>query len=246
MTDRQAISSRFYIDDHAVLYALLVRAAIRRCGPAGERASRQATTLYGRERGVRMAMRCLAAGLPLTGETYLEFGEWFDDRGWSVFRVGSYEPFELNAQVCGWHDSWKKYELSEYGKIYCEIIDGELYRGFNPELELTVTQTLSHGHEKCGFLLSGMACASADDKKLIDERRSKRLKSVVKDFLYHAGHLLSAFRRTWLLELGLPLATEMLAAASTEYEKIFGSDKMRWIILESGQDFLAVSGKCHE
>jgi hypothetical protein len=179
----------------------------------------------------------------LTGDAYLEFGEWADDRGWSVFKVGSYAPFELNAHVCGWHKSWEKYDILEYGKLYCEIIDPELYRGFTgngPEFELKVTKTLSHGQDQCAFLLSGIACASADDKKLIDERRSKRLGSVVKDFLYHTGHVLAAFRRTFLLDLGLPLADELLAASCAEYAELFGSDKMRAVSLESKQDFLTV------
>ncbi len=240
MINRSIASAKFYIEDHAVLYALLVRAAVEQYVDKGEEAARKATIVYARERGLRMAMRCAAAQLALTGDSYLEFGEWVDDRNWSQFKIGSYQPFELNAHKCGWYDSWQKHSLLDYGKLYCEIIDSELYRGFNPEIELTVKETISHGDEKCSFLLSGVHCKSEAEKSEIDKRRKKRLPYVVKDFLYHTGHVFSAFKRTYLLELGLTAENSIVSRVTSEYEEKFGKEKMQLISVESEQNFLSI------
>lgn len=238
--NQDGLRSAFYIDDHAVLYALLVKNAIEAFGVKGETAARNATAVYGRERGLRMAMRCTADGNPLTPYNYVVYGEWADDRGWSEFRVGSLAPYELNAVNCGWNNAWKKHHLLEHGKMYCQIIDVELVRGFNPNNTLDVRGTISHGAEKCRFLYGGIDVASeADDKRLAELRRQK-IPYVVKDFLYHTGHVLSAFRRTYLIEFGLMDAGTILKKSSTEYAEIFGTEKLHALETESTLDFLTI------
>lgn len=50
MIEREAIAKQFYIDDHAVIYGLLARAADQLYGERGMKASARATVLYASER----------------------------------------------------------------------------------------------------------------------------------------------------------------------------------------------------
>ena len=80
---RDCIAQEFYIEEHAILYALLVKCAKEFYGEAGWDASIQGTILYGTERGQRMARRCLADGRRLTPNNYLLYTEWSDHLDWS-------------------------------------------------------------------------------------------------------------------------------------------------------------------
>lgn len=57
---REKIAPEFYIEDHALIYGLLGKHAEQLCGEAGLDAFAKGTILYSRERGIRMAKRCLA------------------------------------------------------------------------------------------------------------------------------------------------------------------------------------------
>lgn len=52
--DRKEIAEQFYMEEHAVLYALLVKAARELYGDKGELANVEGTIQHGRERGRRM------------------------------------------------------------------------------------------------------------------------------------------------------------------------------------------------
>ena len=81
--DRKEIAEQFYMEEHAVLYALLVKAARELYGDKGELANVEGTIQYGRERGRRMALRALKDGEDLSPKNYLLYSEWVDDRKWS-------------------------------------------------------------------------------------------------------------------------------------------------------------------
>jgi hypothetical protein len=238
--ERNRIAPEFYIEDHAVLYALLVRYARLLSGAAGQEAAVKATVRYGRERGLRMAMRCRADGRELSPNSYLDYGEWFDDRGWSDFRAASLHPFVLEAHSCGWKNSWEKHGLSEDGQLYCQLIDIELVRGFNPANQLLMGGTLTLGAEKCSFHFTGAAYANEEELAAAAARRKELLPRVVRDFLFHTGHVLSAFRAVCLLELGLEEGSLIVQQALAHYASIFGQEKL-WVLLrESEQNYLLV------
>jgi hypothetical protein len=229
----------FYIDDHAVLFALLIRQALL-LGGQGEDAAAGAVVLYGKERGLRMAMRCAADGRPPTLRNYLNYGEWVDDRGWSDFRPAGLQPFVLEAVKCGWCDSWKKYGLERYGRVFCRWIDPALVGGFNPQAEFSMGDTLSGGAERCRFVFHGASFADEEDlKKDMAERAAERPRRV-KDFLYHTGHVLSAVRRSFMLTLGLLRARQLVEAALADYSALFGREKTAVLLRESEQDFLRI------
>ena len=68
---RAEIAKEFYIEDHAVIYGLLVKYATQMCGDSGMDSSVKGTILYAKERGLRMAMRASADGEELTPNNYI-------------------------------------------------------------------------------------------------------------------------------------------------------------------------------
>jgi hypothetical protein len=239
MGERAAFVDAFYIDDHAVLFALLLRQAVL-LGEEGEDAAAKGVVLYGKERGLRMAARCAADGRPPTLRNYLNYGEWVDDRGWSDFRPAGLQPFVLEAVKCGWCDSWKKYGLEQYGRVFCRWIDPSLVGGFNPQAEFSMGDTLSGGAERCRFFFHGASFADEEDLKKDTAERTAERHRRVKDFLYHTGHVLSAVRRNFMLELGLLRARQLVEAALDDYAALFGREKTAVLLYESEQDFLRI------
>lgn len=67
------------IEHHAVLFAFLAKRAIELCGDAGKEAILSGMTIYGNERGKRMAKNALAHGDALTTMTNQAYGEWKPD-----------------------------------------------------------------------------------------------------------------------------------------------------------------------
>jgi hypothetical protein len=171
---------------------------------------------------------------------YLNYGEWADDRHWSDFQPAQLRPFVLEARKCGWCDSWKKYGLLRYGRVFCRWIDPSLVKGFNPEAEFSMGGTLSEGDERCRFFFHGVFFAGEEDLKGDMAERAAARPCRVKDFLYQTGHVLSAMRRNFLLELGLVRAERLIEAALAEYTSIFGREKADILIRESEQDYLRI------
>lgn len=240
MSDRTQLSASFYIDDHAMLYAYLLKNAEELCGGRGLEASVKGTILYARERGLRMAMRCKADGRPLTPRNYLLYGEWVDDRKWSQLSSGGLKPYVLNFERCGWSDTWRKNGMEKYGDVYCTWIDQELVAGFNPENRLRIDKTRPQGADCCSFGFLGADFDSEEDFKKDGETKAALRSRTVKDFLYHTAHLLSALRRTYLVELGLEKADAIVRKALDAYAAQFGREKADALAEEAKQDFLVV------
>ena len=231
----------FYIDDHAVLFALLTKSAEDRSGSKGLEAIERALISYGRERGLRSAMRCQEDGHPLTIRNYFLYGEWVDVRQWSRSATKTLSPeYVTQTLACGWNDTWKKYGLIEYGKIYCRWIDKELLYGFNPDLRLEMASILSCGDACCEFQWKNCRFDGEDQFTELMEERRQLIPRVTKDFLFHCAHLFSTFKRECYRELGLVKGNEILEDALNAYGKIFGAEKSGAIVSESSRDFLSV------
>lgn len=239
--NRQEIAAEFYIEDHAVLYGLLLKQAEAVCKEQGMEASVRGTILYAKERGLRMAMRAAADGEELTPNNYMVYGEWVDYKKTGKAEIKSITPeYRTDSLVCGWCDAWKKHDLMEYGKVYCTWIDKNLVKGFNPENELEIDSILSHGGPCCAFHWVGAKFA---DKEALAENREKKAAiadRVLKDFLYHTGHILSSMSRQYYIDLGLLNGRKIVKAALAEYREKFGDTKTEALIRESALDFLAV------
>jgi hypothetical protein len=100
--------------------------------------------------------------------------------------------------------------------------------------------TLSGGAERCRFFFHGVSFADPEDLKMDMAERAAERPRRVKDFLYHTGHVLSAARRNFMLELGLLRARQLVEAALADYAALFGQEKTAVLLRESEQDFLRI------
>ena len=238
---REKIAPEFYIEDHALIYGLMGKYADELYGEAGLAALEKGTILYARERGIRMAKRCLADGNPLNMRTYLLYGEWADTRKATSIQVSGIVPKFLNhVPQCAWNDAWVKYGLVKYGAIYCTHADKNLVYGFSPAEKVDIPDLLTHGKPSCEFEWYGTDFKTEQEFYDLMKKKSEIAHYTMKDFLYHSGHTLSALRRAFCLELGVPAAREIQEKALEEFEKLTSAEKREALYEESRLDFLAV------
>ena len=238
---RDESAKNFYIEDHAVLFACLAERAIGTFGVRGRMAVVEGLSVYCRERGLRMAMRCLADGEPLSGKNYVLYGEWADARGLSKSEVVATSPnYRTNMTRCGWCEAWKKHGLLGYGAIYCDWADENLVFGFNPELRLKMGNVMSRGDGPCEFDWVSCAFESEEEVAAMASRRAELVPRVTKDFLYHTAHLLATFRRAFLLTFGPVAGRELTDGSLARYGELLGSGKIAALEEESRKNFLEV------
>ncbi len=238
---RDCIAQEFYIEEHAVLYALFVKAARELYGPEGDAASVAGTVLYGRERGRRMARRALADGADLSPNSYLLYTEWSDHLGWGSSRVAAWQPEYVTQTLrCGWCSSWLRHGLLDYGKLYCQYIDRSIVEGFCPENRLLLTQTLADGGSCCEFYWIGAQLKTEEEQADFVRRKQELGDRAVRDFLYHTGHLCSAMRRAYRDKLGEQRAEPVIQGALEEFRQIFRPSKLEALLIESERDFSVV------
>lgn len=238
---REKIAKEFYIEDHAFLYGILVKNSIKVCGVLGEEASKNGTILYAKERGTRMALRASLDKQELTPNNYMIYGEWSDYKKVGSSEVKSISPeYRTNSLICGWCETWKKYDLIEYGKLYCTWIDKTLVKAFNPNNILEIDSLLSYGDNCCAFHWVGAKFKDMEDLKQLREEKASKAHYVLKDFLYHTAHLLSAMTRQFYMDLGVIKTNEIINSTLLEYEKEFGLEKKKALIEEAKLNFMLV------
>lgn len=210
----------FTVEHHAVLYALIAKQIMIFDPDQGEYHVLEATGRYGEERGKRMAQAARKDGCRLTPYAYMVYGELPLVTGASK-SSSSMEHGRLLTSVsqCGWLEAWKKYDLTEYGAMYCRVIDESVYRGFNPELELKVSSCLSEGDEACGF--DWGTAGSAEEYGECQKIAEKLGTSLKKDFLFHTSRILAVMSE-YLREAYGQKADEIVKQAMEEFTRIFG------------------------
>lgn len=152
----------------------------------GEKAFIHATQYYAEQRGRRMAQRAIRDGKELNYGTYMEYGEWVNTEEIKNLgcanksEVKSYNPdYEIKITVCPWHTQFKEMGLTEAGHVYCQYLDSSICRGFNPELEYIVSNTL-HKSDYCTHIVKNVFFKEG-------EKHTKK-KEYLKDFEYHCAH----------------------------------------------------------
>jgi hypothetical protein len=238
---RVEIAREFYVDDHALLFALLAKSVLEAAEPGeGLEAIRRGVTEYGLERGLRYARRCLQYGDPLSVPSYLAHSELVEPRAWNKSVTESLSPYKFNTVTCGWCATWKKYQLLEYGRLYCNWIDASLVRGFNPDITLEVSPIMSHGSEICSFTWKNFSFKDQAQADLAARRRQELLPLVGKDFLYHCAHLLSTLRRAIYFSFGAATGGKILDSALRAYAEEYGEGKKEALLADSRQDFCEI------
>jgi len=212
------------IENHAVLFGLLSKNAITLCGKAGERSILRGMTIYGNERGARMAANALANGDELTTMTNQAYGEWKPDYDgqMSFGRLRTQPTLQTYISKCAWCDAWEKHGLLEYGKLYCVDVDNAVYQGFRSDFVCTPTTTaMSWGGKRCefdwGYPLSN------DEIEALNAKKSELGTSCMKDFNYHTAHLLHTISKTLKEDLGND-GRQAVDLALSQYAGKFGKE----------------------
>lgn len=226
----------FYIDDHALLFAWLARAAMQNEPDSALGMIEAWVTTYGRERGSRSAKRCISDGQSLSVLNYFVYSEWHDERGWNCNKVVSLAPYHFKTTECGWDKTWQERGLREYGKLYCRWVDYALVEGFNPDLRLRMDGTLSAGDGQCNFFWPD-SVLSESDLEIMAEKRAGLHPKVTRDFLYHLAHLYDSLRRVLIPRIGLERAEAILEQGLRDYENAFGREKLKAVLKAGRQSF---------
>ncbi len=211
------------MEHHGVLYGLLAREAIRRCGEAGKKALVDGTVKHATERGARMRQNALANGDTLERRNYRLYKEWPDPGpGKMVPGPIRYSPsYVTSITRCEWIEVWKKHGLMECALYFCENMDKNLYRAFHEDFVVEVPTLIPLGDEMCTF---DWGFAMTEPMREEFERKRKEFGTrFTKDFTFHTGHVLRTVGGEIIAQLGEE-GQDAYDAATFEFIKRFGSD----------------------
>jgi hypothetical protein len=212
------------IEHHATLFGLMSKHAINLRDEEGKKAILKAMTLYGNERGQRMAKNALSNGDPINLFTNQAYGEWKPDYdGQMVFGITHGEPtLQTYIAKCAWCDAWKKHGLTEYGKYYCVDVDNAVYQGYQDKYECRQeSQSMSWGGDCCRFDWG----APLNERELdaLKEKKQQLGTKYMKDFNFHTAHIKHTIGNTLIEELGDD-GKKAVELALKEYASLFGQD----------------------
>ncbi len=210
------------IEQHAALVALLAKYAIEGSGEAGREAFLAGIRRMAYERGTRMAARALQNGDRLDIVSFNAYGEWRAQPG----EMGAALQHEDGAAVmvvtnCPWNNSWRKHGLIEYGKLYCEVVDDALARGFHPEFQCSVPCTLSADGACCRFEW-GIPMTAQEEQTLFNKKAAMG-DSCARSFDYHIAHVLHSVGDELILRLGQEGAAAV-EQAKKAFVRLFGQE----------------------
>lgn len=212
------------IEHHAMMFAFLARQAIRLCGEKGKEAILHGMTVYGNERGARMAANALARGDELTTMTNQAYGEWRPDYdGQMEFGTLRTEPtLQTYIAKCAWCDAWKKHNITEYGKYYCVNVDNAVYQGFRPDFVCTPTAaSLSWGGSRCEFDWGHPL--SPEEVTALAKKKQELGSSCMQDFNFHTAHLKHTLSKVLIEKLGED-GKRAVDLALKDYAETFGEE----------------------
>ncbi|MGL6201583.1 MAG: L-2-amino-thiazoline-4-carboxylic acid hydrolase [Lachnospiraceae bacterium] len=212
------------IENHAVLFGLLSKYALTLCGDAGKESILRGMTIYGNERGARMAANALANGDNLTTMTNQAYGEWKPDyEGQMSFgRLRTQPTLQTYISKCAWCDAWEKHDLMEYGKLYCVNVDNAVYQGFRSDFVCTATaKAMSWGGERCEF--DWGYPLSDEEVEELNLKKAELGTSCMKDFNFHTAHLLHTISKTLKEDLGCD-GQKVIDLALDTYTVKFGKE----------------------
>ena len=225
------------IENQAMMFAFLSRAAIEARGEEGRKAIQKGMIRYGRERGARMAVRARANGDPVELWTNQAYGEWKPDYdGQMEFgMIRNLPSYQTYISKCAWCEAWKKYDILEYGHEYCVNVDAAVYEGFGCGAVCTpVSTAMSWGGTRCEFDW-GKALSEEDLKKVAEKKKALGT-SAMRDFDFHTAHIYCSvsdeLRKAFPDEAGA-----MIDSAVADYIELFGQEAYDCLLEFSPDEF---------
>ncbi len=212
------------IEHHATLYALFSKYIFEAYGEDGAEVAQQLAALYGKERGARMAKTALANGDDLSIINNQAYGEWKPNYpGQMTFGITQGEPsLQTYISKCAWCEAWRKHDLLDYGKHYCEVVDNAVFQGFNPDYVCTIIgTTMSWGGECCKF--DWEANMTTEELEALAAKKQALGSRFMKDFNYHTAHMY--YTGCKFLQNYSPSAqTDIIEPVIAEYIQLFGQE----------------------
>ena len=225
------------IENQAMMFAFLSRAAIEAKGEEGRKAIQAGMIRYGRERGARMAERARKAGDPVDLWTNQAYGEWKPDyAGQMEFGMLRSEPtYQTYIAKCAWCEAWKKYDILEYGREYCVNVDAAVYEGFGCGAVCTpLTTSMSWGGERCDF--DWGKPLSEEELKMMADKKAELGTSAMRDFNFHTAHIY--FSVADELRKAFPEESKaMIDRAVSDYIALFGQEEYDCLLAFSPDEF---------
>lgn len=212
------------IENQAMMFAFLSRAAILAHGEEGRAAIQNGMIKYGRERGARMAARAKAAGDPVDLWTNQAYGEWKPDyAGQMEFGMLRSEPtYQTYIAKCAWCEAWKKYDILEYGREYCVHVDEAVYDGFGCGAVCTpLTTSMSWGGERCDF--DWGKPLSAEELQMVADKKAELGTSAMRDFNFHTAHIYHTVSEA-VREAFPDDAGAIIGKAVSDYVELYGQE----------------------
>ena len=225
------------IENQAMMFAFLSRAAIEAKGEEGRAAIQEGMIRYGRERGARMAERARKAGDPVDLWTNQAYGEWKPDyAGQMEFGMLRSEPtYQTYIAKCAWCEAWKKNGILEFGREYCVNVDAAVYDGFGCGAVCTPLSTaMSWGGERCDF--DWGKPLSKEEVRMVADKKAELGTSAMRDFNFHTAHIY--FSVADELRKHFPEESkEIIEKAVTDYIALFGQEAYDTLLEFSPDEF---------
>ena len=225
------------IENQAMMFAFLSRAAIEAKGEEGRAAIQAGMIRYGRERGARMAERARKADDPVDLWTNQAYGEWKPDyAGQMEFGMLRSEPtYQTYIAKCAWCEVWKKNDILEYGREYCVNVDAAVYEGFGCGAVCTpISTSMSWGGERCDF--DWGKPLSKEEVRMVADKKAELGTSAMRDFNFHTDHMY--FSVADELRKHFPEESkEIIEKAVTDYIALFGQEAYDTLLEFSPDEF---------
>jgi hypothetical protein len=120
----------------AKLFAHVSKEVVDRFGEEGKETVMEGVRKFGEERGQDIARRAAAVGETNEIENYLTNYDMGRSELFEYENTYRENEIEQNFTKCIFAEQWEKDGMQEYGKLYCDMIDPAIARGFNPNLEV--------------------------------------------------------------------------------------------------------------
>ncbi|NBJ00146.1 hypothetical protein D3Z62_08245 [Lachnospiraceae bacterium] len=117
------------------LFAHVAKEVVEKFGDEGEQAIKDGVWAFGVERGRNIAERVRKNGCEINAENYLsnyDMGRGDDFTAQNIY--GDDQVEQLFTQ-CGFADQWIADGMEKYGKLYCDMIDPAIAKGYCEDME---------------------------------------------------------------------------------------------------------------
>lgn len=117
------------------LFAHIAKEVIDKFGEEGEKAIKDGVWAFGEERGRNIAGRARANGCETDAYSYLPNYDMGRSDAFAAENTYGDNQVEQLFSKCGFADQWVKDGMERYGKLYCDVIDQAIVKGYCEDME---------------------------------------------------------------------------------------------------------------